>query len=76
MAQAHAGRLLPLDAFARWLAANGYTLPKFREEKRDDLVVETRRQQTIEGAANPEEAKRRESQWRQTLRKKAYIKIL
>jgi hypothetical protein len=62
-------------AFLRKLAANGYTLGRFREREREELIVQQMRGEAAEGAMNAEDAGRLENEWLKTLRSKAYIKV-
>ncbi len=62
-------------SFVRSLAVRGYTLEKFRERLRDDIIVETMRKQAVAEANNPVEKEQVEREWLNGLQKEAYIKI-
>jgi hypothetical protein len=62
-------------AFRRSLEADGYTLSKFSELQRNEIVIEELRKQVRERATSDSEAKQKEDAWLQKLYKKAYIKI-
>jgi hypothetical protein len=62
-------------AFARHLAADGYTIEKFRARKSEEILVEQRREQSRKGAATTEDAQHQEADWIKGLRQRAYIKV-
>lgn len=61
--------------FLKSIAGRGFTLEKFRQAQREDLIVEKMRTKIASGTSTPEEARQREEDWLRTLRQKAYIKI-
>jgi peptidyl-prolyl cis-trans isomerase SurA len=62
-------------AFARHLAAEGWTSETFRTRESEKILVEHRREKAREGAATAEDAQRREADWIKSLREHAYIKV-
>ncbi|HEY3900942.1 MAG TPA: SurA N-terminal domain-containing protein [Chthoniobacter sp.] len=62
-------------AFERHLAAEGWTVEKFRTRESEEILVEQRREHAREGAATDEDAQRQETDWIKSLRQHAYIKV-
>ena len=63
------------QAFERHLAAQGWTMEKFRTRESEEILVEQRREHAREGAATAEDAQRQERDWIWSLRQHAYIKV-
>jgi len=63
------------EAFRRKLLAQGYTLEKFREHEREEIILQQMRDDATQGATSADDAKRQEDGWLKKLRRKAYIKV-
>ncbi len=62
-------------AFTRHLAAQGWTVEKFRTRESEEILVEQRREHAREGAATVQDAQRQEADCTKNLRQHAYIKV-